>query len=158
MKEGVQIYMSDKNTLLHNIVYNFIHVNHKHKKIMVKLLDSTGVYESQHRLLMHISRHNDYSQKQLADDMKISTPSVAVTLKKLENGGYIERLTDTDDNRYNKINITSKGQEVVEKSMKIFQYSDSAMFTGFDDSELETLSNYLHRISSNLDAVNDTEF
>lgn len=150
--------MSDKDELLHNIVHNFIHVNHKHKKIMVKFLDSTGVYESQHRLLMHISRHSDYSQKQLADDMKISTPTVAVSLKKLENGGYIERMIKTEDNRYNKINITPKGQKVIKKSMKIFQYADSAMFEGFSDNELETLCEYISRISANLDAANDIEF
>ncbi|HCS74075.1 MAG TPA: MarR family transcriptional regulator, partial [Clostridiales bacterium] len=51
---------------------------------MQSCLDETGVYQAQHRLLMAISRKPYSSQKKLAEAMQVSTATVAVSLKKLE--------------------------------------------------------------------------
>ena len=47
----------------------------------------------------------------------VSGATMAVSLKKLEKGGYINRLVDQHDNRCNQICITEKGREVVEESV-----------------------------------------
>jgi len=91
----------------------------KHRRIMQKFLDETGVYQAQHRLLMEIFRNPDASQNDIARSMDVSAATIAVSLKKLEKGGYIKRETVEEDNRFNKITITEKGNKVVEQSKQI---------------------------------------
>ena len=51
---------------------------------MQNYLDETGVYQSQHRLLMEISRNPNASQKDIARIMDVSAATVAVSLKNLK--------------------------------------------------------------------------
>ena len=80
-------------------------------------LNKDGLYRVQHQLLMCVYKYPDASQKELARIQNVSTAAVAVTLKKLEKGGYVGRIVDRDDNRYNKIRITEKGRKEVERSI-----------------------------------------
>lgn len=122
----------------------------KHRKVMQSYLNETGVYQAQHRLLMSIYHNQNVSQKDIAAAMDVSPATIAVSLKKLEKGGYIKRETDTGDNRLNQITITEKGNRVVEQSKRIFESADKRIFEGFTESEKNTLAALLEKLSSNL--------
>lgn len=81
---------------------------------------------------------------------EVSTATIAVSLKKMEKGGYIKRLVDERDNRYNQICITDKGRQIVEKSHQIFREVEEAMFSGFSEEESRRLEEDLDRIYRNL--------
>ena len=115
MGNGYAKKISDKK-----IIHQLINFTVKHRRLMQYYLDETGVYQAQHRLLMEIARNPRASQKDLARSMDISAATVAVSLKKLEKGGYIKREVDEKDNRLNKITITEKGNKVVKRSKEIF--------------------------------------
>lgn len=83
----------------------------------------------------------------------VSTATVAVSLKKLENGGYIRRVVDKDDNRYNQICITEKGKAIVDGSILFFQKLETQMYGGFEPEELEVLQGFLDRIRHNLNGL-----
>src|SRR5690554_3253070 len=96
-------------TLDKHIIHQLITFAIKHRKIMQNYLDATGVYHAQHRLLMEISRNLNAPQIELERQMDVSSATIAVSLKKLEKGGYIIKKTDDVDNRLNQIVITEKG-------------------------------------------------
>lgn len=129
----------------------YLRIARRHRWVMEKQLSSTGVYRSQHKILMQISEFPNLSQKELADMSEVSTATIAVSLKKLEKGGYIKRLVDERDNRYNQLCITQKGRQVIEKSHQIFREVDKAMFAGFSEDEYKELENILDRIYENLE-------
>lgn len=137
------------------IIHQLIDFAIKHRKIMQNYLDETGVYHSQHRLLMEISHNPDASQNDIARSMDISAAAVAVSLKKLEKRGYIKREMVEEDNRLNKITITEKGNGVVEQSKQIFDYADRKIFEGFTDDEKNTLSGLLRKLDANLIKMED---
>ncbi len=137
------------------IVHQLILFAVKHKRIMQNYLDETGVYQSQHRLLMEISRNMNASQKDIARIMDVSAATVAVSLKKLEKGGYIKRKTDEGDNRLNKIAITGKGNNVVEKSKRIFESADQKVFEGVTEEEKTALLVLLKKLNANLARMED---
>lgn len=132
------------------IIYQIIGFSMKHRKVMQSYLNETGVYQAQHRLLMSIYHNQNVSQKDIAAAMDVSPATIAVSLKKLEKGGYIKRETDTGDNRLNQITITEKGNRVVEQSKRIFESADKRIFEGFTESEKNTLADLLEKLSSNL--------
>jgi len=122
----------------------------KHRRIMQHYLDETGVYQAQHRLLMQISRNQNVSQKDIAESMGISAATIAVSLKKLEKGGYINKAMDEGDNRFNQITLTEKGKQVVEQSIEIFEATDRKVFEGFSEDEKATLAALLQKLDDNL--------
>ncbi len=133
-----------------HLSWKIIHISHKHRHVMEKLFDSTGVFQGQHRMLMCISDNDFYSQKEIAAHMKISTATVAVSLKKLEKGGYIEKIVDEKDNRLNKIVLTNKAKAIVNDSKKMFDTVEANMFKNFSDEEKKQFKEYLERIEGNL--------
>jgi len=137
------------------IIHQLINFAMKHRKIMQNYLDETGVYQAQHRLLMEISHSPNVSQNDIARAMDVSAATVAVSLKKLEKGGYIHKEMDEGDNRLNKITITEKGNRVVAQSRQIIESTDRKIFEGFTEEDKSALSVLLHRLNANLARMED---
>lgn len=122
------------------------------KRTIEKRVEGTGVYRSQHRLLMSLGKNPECSQTELADKLEISPAAVAVSLKKLEKAGYIERQCKESDNRINHIVITEKGRQIIEVSICYFREMDEAFFADFTTEEMGQLENFLGRIIKNGEA------
>ncbi len=121
-----------------------------HKKNFDQRISNLGVYENQHHLLMYLEKNANVSQTHLARELNISTAAVTISLKKLEAEGYITRSMDEKDNRYNQVEITQKGRDIIRQSLQIFQEMDRTIFEGFSNEELIQLSGYFERILENL--------
>lgn len=132
------------------IIHQLISFAIKHRKIMQNYLAETGVYQAQHRLLMEIYHNKNASQKDIARSMDVSAATIAVSLKKLKKGGYINKEMDEGDNRFNQITITEKGNRVVEQSKQIFESTDRKVLEGFTEEEKSTLSALLKKLDDNL--------
>lgn len=136
-----------------DVADTLIHINQLHRMILERELNKTGVYRSQHQLLMVIADNPNASQKEIARICRVSAATAAVSLKKLEQGGYICRLTDESDNRCNRLTVTEKGQKVVEKSTEYFRNVLTRMFSGFSEDDLPALQSSLTRICRNLEQM-----
>lgn len=134
----------------HRLIEKYIRLTRLHRSVTERLLEGTGVYRSQHQILMFVSNSPNVSQKELADMYGVSGATIAVSLKKLEKGGYIERVVDRNDNRCNQICITQKGGKVVEESVMIFRRLESRMFEGFTMEDMELFGSLLDRLAHNL--------
>ena len=100
------------------------------RRCIEKKVNHTGVYQSQHRLLMHLNHHPNCSQ--------------------VESGGYITRETTESDNRTHRVTITPKGRSVIERSEQMFWETEKAMFEGFSEEEMQSLQQFFERIYENL--------
>lgn len=89
-------------------------------------------------------------QRKLSEFLHISQASVAVSLKSLERGGYVEKRQDSQDARRRRIALTDKGSEAVETCMAVFRELDEKMFREFSEEETDQLSSYLRRMTKNL--------
>lgn len=122
-------------------------INRMHRSVIEKKVSELGLHRSQHMVLMYLARHNEgVSQKEIAEHFDISSAAVAVTLKKLENGGYIERSSAQDDSRKNSVSFTAKGKEIAEKSRKFFAEVDGAMTKTLSDEEYEIINNCFEKM------------
>ena len=115
-----------------------------------------GIHQKQHITLMHLSKNENISQKQLAEHFHISPAAVAVSLKKLESKGLISRASSSDDSRCNTIKITEAGRAMINETRKIFTDIDYAMFDGLSEGEIEELNNCLNKMHSNLKKAKTT--
>lgn len=109
-------------------------------------------------ILMYLYRCKDKtSQKDIAAHFEISAAAVAVSLKKLEAGGYIKRKCSENDNRFNEIEITERGKEIVDLSHCLFKQIDDNTYEGINDDEMQTLVLLLDRVLDNLKKMNEKE-
>ena len=122
------------------------------KRSIEKRVEGTGVYRSQHRLLMILGKNPECSQTELAEKLEISPAAVAVSLKKLEKAGYIERQCHESDNRINHVAITENGRAVIDISISYFREMENAFFGDFSDEELRQLEQLLWRVIKNGDS------
>ena len=130
-----------------------IFINQMHRKKMERLLEGTGLHRAQHRLLMTLSEGKFESQAELAAVLEISTATVAVSLKKLERDGYIQKTTKKDDSRAKFVSLTEKGEDVVARSREIFAYMDQSVIRGFSEEELVTLRKFLKQMYDNVKEI-----
>ena len=100
-----------------------------------------------------MAEHPNTSQKELAEYLNVTAATVAVSVKKLEKGGYITRIVDQEDNRYNKLCLTEEGRDVVEHSRQFFKNVENQMFLGFTEEEFQIMEGYLERVYANLSDI-----
>ena len=82
--------------------------------------------------------------------MHISAPSVATSLKRMEEAGLVVRLENKEDARRNTLKLTQKGKELSEYADNLFLCVDDATYKGFTDEEIDTLISFLERMNENL--------
>ena len=138
----------------HQIMHLLRLVDHMMKCSIDRRVKITGLYRSQHRMLMFLGDYPDCSQTELAGKLEISGAAVAVSLKKLEKAGYISRQCDAEDNRMNHVVISEKGKAAIEESKDFFNEMDSAALYGFSEEEIYKMEEFLNRILQNKDKIN----
>jgi len=121
-----------------------------HSCVLDRVTLKQGIYKSQLKMLSHICHHEGISQRELAQQLEISPPSIAVTAKRLEKLGYISRQMDEKDNRMNILNTTEAGREILSRTWKEYIGIDQRMFAGFTNDELKTMADFYMRMEKNL--------
>lgn len=151
--------MAENNTSemsARGMVHKLITTMRKHHHVFDKLRERTGLGRSAHRMLMELSDADGAaSQTWLAEKLEISTAAVAVMLKKMEADGYILRKTSAEDSRFNAIELTKAGKDIVAMSKQSFEAVDAAIFDGFSKEEMAQLDAYVDRISINIRSLEE---
>ena len=124
------------------------------KRLATQCEDS-GLYYGQFPIIDTVRRHDGCTQKELADMLRVSPASVAVSTKRLEKSGLLTRKTDESNARCNRLSVTDEGIQVSNRCREIFEKVDNRAFEGFSDDELDDFVGYLDRIIVNLGG--DTE-
>lgn len=109
-----------------------------------------GIYFGQPPILKYLSEHKNATQKEIAEYLHISAPSVATSLKRMEEAGLVMRLENKEDARRNTLKLTKKGKELSQLADNMFLTVDNATYKGFTDEEIEILISFLERMNENL--------
>lgn len=134
----------------------FHDVQRAHQNAILTALAERGVQDvGQPKALFVLStlQNGCATQRELADMVHVSAATMANSLKRLERKGYIQRQSDEKDSRCNRIVITQKGLEAVERCQDAFDYVDTRLYAGFTPEEVERLKNAFRRMLQNMYAV-----
>ena len=137
-------------TKINGVACMLMHTGRLHKTLIDARVRDIGIHRTQHRILMHLAKHERLpSQKELAEHLEVTPAAVTLAIKQIEQDGYIKR-TLGKDSRFYEIEITERGRELVALTRALFSETDSIMFEGFSEEELEEFSSYLERIQRNI--------
>ncbi len=121
-----------------------------HRNIIDKNFRENGIYFGQPPILKYLSENDNATQKEIADFLHISPPSVATSLKRMEDSGLVVRVADKKDARCNNLRLTEKGKKLSEYADNLFLNIDEATFSDFTEEEIEILVKFLERMNKNL--------
>jgi DNA-binding MarR family transcriptional regulator len=81
-----------------------------HKQLMTRTLAAHGTHPGQAFCLRLLAAHDGITQRDLADALHLSRPTVSKMLKGMERAGDIERRPDAADQRLTCVKLTSAGR------------------------------------------------
>ncbi len=122
----------------------------RHVQLRRTMPSDVEVYIGQLPMLEYIIRHDGCTQIDLAEEMHVSPASIALSTKRMQNAGLIEKRVNEQNLRCKMLSATEKGRQVSVRCREVFDAFDERMYAGFSEQERETLSRFLERLAENL--------
>lgn len=113
-------------------------------------LQGKGIYDRQFPILNYIAKNEGCTQVDIAKALYISPASVAISTKRLQKAGLIQKEVDENSLRKNRVTVTEEGREIIQQCRQIFAQLDNMMFRGFAEDDMEALKGLLARMVYNL--------
>lgn len=108
-----------------------------------------GLVKGQAQLLLIIRDNEECTQKDLANYFNVKYSSMSERLNKLENLGYIVRVSDDDNLKYKRIAITSEGKAAAVQCRRILKEIDEKLYAGLSAKEISQLEKTLIKMIEN---------
>ena len=90
------------------------------------------------------------SQRELADHIHITPPSVNVAVQKLEKLGYIRKEQDEKDQRMTRIHLTERGEKILGNMHEILRSTEDTLLKNMSTEEKILCRRLLLQMSDNL--------
>ena len=95
------------------------------------------------------SKNKDVYQKDIEQEFNLRRASASELLQKLENGAYIERISNESDKRLKKILITDKGKLHVEQVRQNIQCMEETLQKNIEDDQLKVFYDVISQMYEN---------
>ena len=90
------------------------------------------------------------SQRELAEYLNLTPPSITAAIQKMERLGYIQRKPDEKDQRIMRLSLTEKSRECLEYIRDVQREMDRILQKGLSEEEVKILKKLLSSIWDNL--------
>ena len=128
--------------------------------VIARALDSIANIEfrdlelakGQYLYLVRIGEHPGIIQEELSDLLKVDRSTVARSVKKLADKGFIRELNDPSNQKIKKWILTEKGQALYPFILAEHAYSENTALKGFSKAEILQLEEWLARMRENVAA------
>lgn len=126
------------------------HLMHLSEYQAVKRMEDLDLKPSQAGILFVLKSEGSLSQRQLAEKIGITPPSMTVALRKLEKCGYVCRKPDENDQRIVRIQLADKGGECIEDLRQIIEDMEDILHKGMSQEERLLFRRLLLQMQENL--------
>lgn len=125
-------------------------INHLRRSRIQKRTVGHEMHPTQLPILEAIISMPGCRQRDAARALGVTAASIALSTKRLEKSGCIEKRVDPDNRRSNQLYATERGRETTALFRRAFDETDAETFAGFSDEEKIRLSGYFDRMIANL--------
>lgn len=101
-------------------------------------------------LLRHLGHMEGCTQLDLVKATHLKPPTVSVTLKKLEEKGFVQRKTDEHDLRAIRVCLTEKGKALNQATHDRLKEGDAILMESITEEEQEYLLKVLTKMRNNM--------
>ncbi len=122
-----------------------------HRKFFQRQSLIYKLYPGQPQILDCIRRNPGCTQVDIAEELGISSASVASSTKRLQKAGFLQKQVNSLNMRCNKLYITPEGEQVLEGFRETFDSISVGMFEDFTEDEIRQFAALMERINKNLE-------
>lgn len=123
------------------------------RRIAASYLKDKGLNAFESIILSIVYKNKSCTQEKIGEITMSDGASIARSLKKLENYGYVLRKPDPENGRRKIVKITEKGEKLYDKIRRAFRASNEVMFKGVTSEEQTQLESILEKVYKNLDSI-----
>ncbi len=134
-----------------------IRVNHMRRRRVQRMTAGYELYPGQLPILEAIKRNPGSTQQDVAAQLGVTPASIALSAKRLNAAGLIEKRVDAENKRRNQLFITKQGGQAAALYRESFDALDAETFAGFSEEEQQSLCGFLDRMIENLRAQGETD-
>ena len=116
------------------------------RKVFTRHMASLDLRVSEFSILMLVAGNGEVNQKQLGQALDISPPNLAVTLDRMAERGWVERVRSTRDRRAQHVHLTARGRTLAQRSHKISATMEEAALASLSRAERALLIELLRKI------------
>lgn len=121
-------------------------------KISDRLFSEDGITGTQFNILMTLNASNNegLSQQELSERLVVTKSNVVGLVDRMEEKGLIERRSDPDDRRTNKLYLTKEGQKLILNIEPIYFRKIDQLMEDLSDSQKKTIIKALEIVRENV--------
>ena len=118
------------------------------RKVFSAHMEGFDLRIAEFTILMLVRSNGDVNQKQLGQALDISPPNMAVTLDRMVERGWVERVRSTHDRRAQHIHLTAKGRALTERAYKVSTTMEEPALAVLSQAERALLIELLRKIAT----------
>lgn len=131
----------------------FMEINRNYGMRCMHRIRELGVQHGQMPIIMIVYRNSGCSQKEIAEEMGVTPPTVNVSIQRLEKADIVCRKRDERDQRIMRVYLTENGKRIVEEIRQESQRVEKVMFSNFSETELCLMRRFFEQILDNIDQI-----
>ena len=126
--------------------------HHISRRILVTVLQAENIplTPEQFVVLLHVQSLQPVAQVVLAKSIGRDDSNITRTVDKLEQKECLERISESNDRRINKIQLKKSGVEMIKKGMPLLRQMNKRILEGFQDSEIQQFLRFLKKLDENI--------
>lgn len=110
-----------------------------------------NAHPGQSHLMLIINKHPGITQKELSEKNSTQPASITGIIGRMEENGYIERISDSEDKRIMRVYPTDKGKKYAAECQNFMNQLSEKLFETFTKEEIKQLISLVDKMDSNLD-------
>lgn len=118
-------------------------------EVLSARLKQYGINLSQWFSLYYVKNNNSITQKELADLIGITEPSIARLIGSMEAEGYVTRMHSAEDRREKILSLTKKGEATYEKILPVVIKFKDDTTKGIPEKDLVVIRRVLDKMVEN---------
>jgi DNA-binding MarR family transcriptional regulator len=118
------------------------------RKVFAKHMAPFDLKIVEFSILMLVAQNGQVNQKQLGQALDVSAPNMAVTLDRMVERGWVERVRSTKDRRAQHIHLTAAGAQLVQRTEKIAATMEAPALSMLSLAEQALLIELLNKVAS----------
>lgn len=133
-----------------NIGARISFISRKSKHYFNQVVSEEGLFAGQHHIIMMLERVGCATVSQIAEEMRTTSATASVSIKRLEKAGFVEKRPSESDGRITQIYLTDKALAVTQRIKSKMDDSEKALTSGLTQEEIYLLSDLLDKVVNNI--------
>lgn len=119
----------------------------------IEMKKQLGLTPAQWKVILVLNIMDGLTQKEIAEKISIDGSTLVPVLDKMEREGLVQRKTDSQDRRNNRIFLTEKSESTVDSIIGIVFQLRKIVYAGISESEINSTKTVIRSILQNVNAA-----